>query len=238
MRVKTLAFATTLATIALITVGAVYLLMNRDAQIISELVPSDDTATAELRNGPFPEAYKRTNLPAPDFALVNQHGQELKLSKLHGQVVVLSFAFAHCAAICPTLVKSLVDTAPQLPTGTQTLIITLDPKRDTPDSLLATARSWQFTPSMHYLSASEPAKVEEVLDAYKVARERDEATATISHPGLVYVIDPQGQIAYTLNSPSANWLIGAVQRAAQTTNEPNASGQRASQAAPAEDQAG
>lgn len=237
MRLKTLALATTLATIALITVGAVYLLVSRDAQtVVSEALTANDASNAELRNGPFPDAYKRTDLPAPDFDLVDQHGHNLRLSALRGQVVVLSFAFAHCAAICPTLVKSLVDTAPKLPSGVKTLIVTLDPQRDTPDSLATTASSWQLAPNMHYLSG-EPSKVEGVLDAYKVARDRDATTGDIAHPGLVYVVDAQGQIAYTLNSPSTNWLVGAVERTAQTADKKDAS-PRASQAAPAEDQAG
>lgn len=212
MQLKSFTVVVTLGTVAALTIAASYLLFLQKNQVVQSndtlLVESAPTETG--RNGPFPDAYKRTQLAAPDFTLVDQNASTIKLSTLRGRVVVLSFAFAHCAAVCPTLVKTLIDTSKQFGGDVTTLIVTLDPKNDTPATLAHTASQWKLPASMSYLSG-DPATVEQVLNSYQVPHEKNDGT--ISHPALVYVIDREGRIAFTLNSPSPSWLLGAVQRA-------------------------
>jgi protein SCO1/2 len=214
MRLKTLAISVTLTTVAGLTIAAGVLLLThtKDAGRSSSAASVAVSNASEARNGPFPEAYKRTAIAAPDFALVDQHGATVKLSELRGKVVVMSFAFAHCKAVCPTLVKTLIDASRQLDKDVATLLVTLDPASDTPATLEATSQTWQLTPSMHFLSG-EPAAVTATLDAYEVPRGKDTVTGDLTHPALVYVIDREGRIAFTLNSPSLAWLEGAVRRA-------------------------
>jgi hypothetical protein len=38
--------------------------------------------------------------------------------------------------------------------------------------------------------------VNDVLDAWNVARERDPRSGDVTHPPLVYVVDPSGRLAY------------------------------------------
>jgi cytochrome oxidase Cu insertion factor (SCO1/SenC/PrrC family) len=50
------------------------------------------------------------------------------------------------------------------------------------------------------------------LDAWNIPRSRDLQTGDIVHPALVYVIDPEGRIAYALQGdPDA--LVELVRRA-------------------------
>ena len=214
MSLKTFVIGITLTTLAVLTAGTGYLLMIQKNRIADSnaSVTVESTETPESgRNGPFPKAYQRTQIEAADFSLTDQHGATVKLSTLRGRVVVLSFAFAHCSAICPTLVKSLIDSSKQFHAEVSTLIVTLDPTRDTPATLAHTASNWQLPQGMSYLSG-DPQAVEQVLAAYQVPHAKD-ASGTINHPALVYIIDRDGRIAFTLNAPSQNWLIGAVQRA-------------------------
>lgn len=214
MRLKTLVISVTLTTIAGLTIAAGVLLLThtKDAGRSSGAASVVASDAGEARNGPFPEAYKRTAIAAPDFALLDQHGATVRLSELRGKVVVLSFAFAHCKAICPTLVKTLIDASKQLDKDVASLLVTLDPASDTPATLEATSQAWQLTPTMRFLSG-EPAAVTATLDAYAVPRGKDSITGDITHPALVYVIDREGRIAFTLNSPSLAWLEGAVRKA-------------------------
>jgi len=46
-------------------------------------------------------------------------------------------------------------------------------------------------------------QVNSVLDAWGVARERNAATGDVAHPPLVYVLDPEGRIAFASNGASA-----------------------------------
>jgi cytochrome oxidase Cu insertion factor (SCO1/SenC/PrrC family) len=124
---------------------------------------------------------------------------------------VLTFVFAHCASLCPVLVET-VKRAVEGDARTAVLLVTLDPWRDTPSALPALARDWRLPPSAHVLSARSADDVVRVTRAYAVPFARDEATGDVAHPGLVFVVDASGRLAYTFNNPPAAWLRQAVSR--------------------------
>jgi cytochrome oxidase Cu insertion factor (SCO1/SenC/PrrC family) len=41
---------------------------------------------------------------------------------------------------------------------------------------------------------------------------RDERTGDIAHPGLVFLVDADGRLAYTFSNPSPAWLREALRR--------------------------
>ena len=168
--------------------------------------------SAALVNEEFPENYPQTNRPAPDFELLDQHGETISLKKLRGQTIYLTFAFAHCKTICPTLVHTIKNALnPNEPENVKLLIVTLDPWRDRPSSLPSIAKEWQLPKEARILSG-EVSNVTQVHKLYGMPALRDEKTGDISHPGLVFVIDKKGRIAYTFNNPSPSVLIEAHRR--------------------------
>jgi cytochrome oxidase Cu insertion factor (SCO1/SenC/PrrC family) len=192
--------------------------MDAEAGMSSGIAPSTAAGEPSPSQGPLPEAYARTALPAPDFTLVDQHGAEVTLSKLD-RPVVLSFAFAHCRTMCPLLIRTLQEWSKRddaaRARGAELLVVTLDPEHDTPETLPELAKAWSFGPRRRVLSGKVDS-VLAVLEAYKVPRVKDATTGEITHPGLVYVVDTEGKIAYTLNNPSVQWLTDAVLRAQAT----------------------
>lgn len=161
----------------------------------------------------LPEDYPRQNRPAPEFSLMDQHGTRRALADLRGEVVLLAFAFAHCNTVCPVTVRAVLEGARGIAAPHRVAVVTLDPWRDTARSLPAIARQWGLGERDLALS-DEVARVGAVLDAYGIPRERNLNTGDITHPPLVYVIAPDGQIAYALNRPSAEWVREAGRRAA------------------------
>ncbi len=162
----------------------------------------------------LPEGYPRTDRPAPDFDLVDQTGATVTLESLHGRPVLLTFAYAHCQTICPVIVRTVSYAAERLgDLSPAVVVVTLDPWRDTPSSLASLAESWDLGElgQAHVLSGEVP-EVQAVLEAYEVPSDRDLKTGEITHPALVYLLDPEGTIAYTFNNPSAEWLIDASRR--------------------------
>jgi cytochrome oxidase Cu insertion factor (SCO1/SenC/PrrC family) len=57
--------------------------------------------------------------------------------------------------------------------------------------------------------SGQPEQVEHVLNRWRVPRVRNERTGDLSHPTLVYVIAPNGRIAYLVNG-SAEQIRAAV----------------------------
>jgi cytochrome oxidase Cu insertion factor (SCO1/SenC/PrrC family) len=96
--------------------------------------------------------------------------------------------------------------------GVAVLLVTLDPWRDTPGTLPALARRWALPPHFHVLTSHHPADVVAVARAFGVPSIRDDTSGDITHPGLVFVVDAAGRLAYTFNSPPAGWLRDALHR--------------------------
>lgn len=154
------------------------------------------TPAVALPPGPPPETYPRLDRAAPPLPLVDQHGRVFSLGDRAGRPVIVTFAFAHCAAICPLVVQDALR-AGELAVGLRPLvvIVTLDPWRDPPARLPAIAAKWGLTGDAVVLSGS-VREVEHALDAWTVARTRDPLTGDVAHPPLFYLLDGEGRIAF------------------------------------------
>ena len=161
-----------------------------------------------------PRSHSRLDRVAPPLALTAQTGDIVDLATLRGRPVIITFAYAHCATICPLVVaRALRAQATLRESGHSTivLVVTLDPWRDTPARLASIAQSWQLpAEDAHVLSGAVPA-VEAALDAWTVARTRDTSTGEVTHPSLTYIIDANGRIAFVTNAGS-DAIVSLVRR--------------------------
>jgi protein SCO1/2 len=162
--------------------------------------------------GPMPVNFQRLQKIPPSLELVDQLGRNVSWASYAGKPVIITFVFAHCATVCPLLVKDTLAAAQRLGTENVSLIfVTLDPWRDTPSSLPELAKRWKLPENGSLLSGS-PEKVTALLDGFEVPRTRDAKSGDVAHPALVYIVDRQGLIAYSFTSPSSDWLTEAVRR--------------------------
>ena len=146
------------------------------------------------------------DLELPEFRLTDQNGQVQTRADLAGQVTVLTFAYAHCATVCPLLLQTMRELK-----GVDKVVVTLDPWRDTCGNLSSIAGTWDLGPA-RVLSGA-PEQVAVLTDALGVPITRDEKTGEIFHPALVFVLGKTGRVVYGFNNPSVNWLEEAVRRA-------------------------
>jgi protein SCO1/2 len=163
----------------------------------------------------LPADYPRRSTPAPDFALVDQHGDTLSLRHLRGRPVALTFVFAHCQTLCPVIVETLKQASPDGDPAS-VLLVTLDPWRDTPSALPGIARRWVLPGGFHVLSSRHVEEARQVSERYGVTFARDERTGDIVHPGLVFLIDGDGRLAYTFSNPSPAWVREGLRRLGRT----------------------
>ncbi|MBI2207633.1 MAG: SCO family protein [Candidatus Rokubacteria bacterium] len=169
-------------------------------------------ATAVVSDdGALPARYPRGATLARDFALVDQHGASVSLAQFRGRPVVVTFIFGNCQTLCPLVVETLKRVPPGAGRA-EVLLVSLDPWRDTPSALAGIARQWHLPPHFRVLTARRPDEALAVADAFGVAHERDDRTGDITHPGLVFVVDADGRLAYTFNNPSAAWVTEALAR--------------------------
>src|SRR5690554_6313315 len=75
-------------------------------------------------------------MKVPEFQLTNQNNQTITAQDMLGKVYVVEFFFTNCPTICPIMKQNLIEVDNELNNPNFGVIsITIDPKRDTPETL-------------------------------------------------------------------------------------------------------
>ena len=84
----------------------------------------------------------------PDFALVSQTGDSVRLADLRDQVWVADFIFTNCASTCPMMTTQLqrLERALAGQSGFRLVSFSVDPERDTPEKLAEYAAGYGARP--------------------------------------------------------------------------------------------
>jgi protein SCO1/2 len=137
--------------------------------------------------------------PVPDFALVDQRGNTISLAGLRGKVVVVTFIYTRCPLpdYCPRMITNLAAVRDRfrdrLGTDVALLTVTFDPQFDTPERLLAFARSQKAdVPGWFFLTGDADA-IRQVCEAFGVEYWPD--SGLITHTLQTAVIDREGRLA-------------------------------------------
>jgi protein SCO1 len=153
----------------------------------------------------------RTSAPSAEkiggpFTLSTAGGRRVSDSDFRGKWMLLYFGYTHCPDICPmTLaeIAQILDKLGPLATDVQPFYISIDPERDTPETVDSYAK--QFDPRIIGLSGS-PADIAAAAKQYHVFYARIDFSGeaksdyTMEHSAFVYVVDGQGKYV-TLFSP-------------------------------------
>lgn len=133
---------------------------------------------------------------APDFSISGSDGGELILSHYRGKVVLLSFGYSSCTAVCPVTLAVLAQAHKQLGdrgSDLQIVYVTVDPERDNAERM------------RKFLTAFDPSFIGGTGSAAQLAAVRQNygISATkvptpdgymMSHSSYVYLIDRNGYL--------------------------------------------
>jgi protein SCO1 len=134
--------------------------------------------------------------PAPTFTLTDQNGNAFSLAQARGQTVALYFGFTHCADVCPqtlALLGKARERAKLTPARMRIIMVSVDPRRDTPQALRAFFRKVGVQATG--LTGS-PAALAPVYRAYGISIEPQKHD--IAHTDAIFVIDARGRMLETL----------------------------------------
>jgi protein SCO1/2 len=142
-----------------------------------------------------------------DFTLTSSTGEPMSLSDLRGQIVLIYFGYTFCPDVCPatlTQLKKIPEALGDRAEDVQVVMITVDPKRDTPEVLREYLS--HFHPSFLGLTGTE----EEVMAAasplgiFMSKHEGSPATGyLVDHTSSVLAIDRDGnlRLIYSFDIP-------------------------------------
>ena len=177
------------ALLILLLGGVAFLSFNRHEARTLGL--AGNPASAAMRAGAFSPAH-----PAPDFSLQGSDGKDVTLARYRGKVVLLTFGFTYCAAVCPTTLATLAQTRRALGKSAdrvQVIFVTVDPERDSVSQMRDYVTA--FDPSFVGASGA-PQQLAEVRKKYGVSavKEGGGTDYAMAHTSSIFLIDPAGKL--------------------------------------------
>lgn len=146
----------------------------------------------------FHGAVLQSPQPAYDFTLTNQYGQESSLSDYNGRIVLLYFGYVTCPDVCPTTlaeIKRATEFLGERADEVQTIMITVDPERDTVDVMAEYLA--HFDPSFLGLVGTHD-EISQIATYYGVYYQKQESDSVlgylVDHTATVMLVDQDGYL--------------------------------------------
>lgn len=137
------------------------------------------------------------------FTLTNHRGETVTDADFLGRPMLVYFGFTYCPDVCPLSLQAMGAALEQMPAEDaarfQTVLISVDPERDTPDALADYVTAEVFPDNLMGLTGT-PEQIRDVARAYRVyyARVEDENTIAdylVDHLSVIFLMDADGQFA-------------------------------------------
>jgi len=128
-----------------------------------------------------------------------QHNKKIKLSHLKGKVWVVAMVYTSCRHTCPVIVSDMKNIEKQF-TKEQLkrigfMLVSIDPKRDTPKNLLAFSKKANMAQDRWVLLHGKDDQILE-LAAVLGVRYKKTSAKDYAHSNLISIIDQKGLIKY------------------------------------------
>jgi len=132
------------------------------------------------------------------FSLTDQDGKPVTDKTYAGKLMLVYFGFTSCPDICPTALQNVAMALDDLGPATDqiaTLLITVDPERDTPQAMKEYVQS--FHPTIQGLTGT-PEQIAAAARAYRVYYQKVELKNSslgysVDHSGFLYLMDRNGK---------------------------------------------
>ncbi len=177
--------------LALLAIPAVWLLILKKGQIVSNSLPV------------YGERYYDTQVgdtvyhTISDFSFTDQEGETLTKSDLEGKIYVANFFFTSCPDICPTMMENLrfVYNKYKESPDIRFVSMTVDPKRDSVPTLATYGRELGAQPKQWYLLTGMKSMLYHAAEHdYLLASVETPIESAFIHSDMAVLIDQQFRI--------------------------------------------
>jgi len=150
------------------------------------------------------------------FRLIDQNGKPFTDADLKGKWHLVFFGYTHCPDACPTALNEMSLALDRLGVKrheVQVVFITVDPERDTPETLKSYVQS--FDAPIVALTGS-PQDVAQAAKGYRVfyaKHPRGDGDYDMDHSAVIYVMNPEGRFTATFTpDSSADAIVQRLQK--------------------------
>lgn len=164
--------------------------------------------------------------PLLHFKFTNELGQAVSLGDFPGQALAITFIYTRCPLpeYCPRLSKNFQEATQKLkgmtnaPSNWHFISISFDPEFDTPASLLAYGKTYQYDPAHWSLLTGPAEQIHALAQACGVTTAPD--GGTINHNFRTLIIDASGhlQMVFPTSGDLSGQIVEQIIQAASATN--------------------
>lgn len=159
---------------------------------------ASDATAGGAEAGCMTRAYDSIGGP---ISLISHTGERVTEEAYKGTPTLIYFGFTFCPDICPgtlVAVNRAYEALPDTVAPPQTLLITVDPERDTPEALASYVSTAAFPDNLVGLTGTQ-AEISAAADVFIAQYERIEtpdslAEYTMDHTSLLYLMDENWQL--------------------------------------------
>jgi len=134
------------------------------------------------------------------YTLINQKGETVTEAQALGKPQLIYFGFSYCPDICPTALQKMGAAQARIdPEGDKLnyIFISVDPERDTPESLKLYVTANGFPKGLTGLTGTQE-QIDAVKTAFKVYSQKvptpdSAADYTVDHSDIIYMMDKNGE---------------------------------------------
>jgi protein SCO1/2 len=140
------------------------------------------------------------------FQLVDQNGKTVTDADLKGKWSLIYFGYTHCPDACPTALNDISIALSELGPkrdAVRPVFITVDPERDTPESLKAYLMSFDAPILALTGTAEQVAKAAKGYRVYFAKHPEAGGDYSMDHSSVIYVMDPEGRFTASFTHESA-----------------------------------
>jgi protein SCO1/2 len=130
------------------------------------------------------------------FALTDQNGQHRTDQDYRGKYMLVFFGYTYCPDVCPTTLAVMSAALDKMGSSADRIVplfVTVDPKRDTPETL----KSYLSAFGTRFVGLTgtdeEIAATAKAYRVYYQAHTDQGADYTVDHSGVVYLMNPEGK---------------------------------------------
>ena len=146
-----------------------------------------------------PTSSQGTALVGGPFELVDQNGQASTAADFRGRYMLIYFGYTYCPDICPTSLLAmtqgldlLAETDPETAAKVAPIFITVDPERDTVETMAAYASSFHEDLVALTGTAEQTAGAAKAYRVYYARHEDGGGDYLMDHTSLIYLMGPDG----------------------------------------------
>jgi protein SCO1 len=155
-----------------------------------------------LGSGVLAPQKQQTAAVGGPFQMIDPAGRTVDQGVLKGKWSAVFFGFTHCPDACPTTLFALGQAEKLLGARSkdfQTVFVSVDPARDTPQQLRAYVQNEAFPKRLVALTGTQ-SQIDQIAKAYRVYHQKagEGPDYTVNHSTISYLMNPRGELACVL----------------------------------------